>query len=76
MLVGKFGIPALDETGLIKDRGDGCCVHLDTSTLLCRIYEIRPKICRVKDSAPKFLPLRLTYWLTERICHLAQWRYR
>ena len=31
------------------DRGDGVCRHLDVDTNLCRIYETRPKICRVTD---------------------------
>ena len=35
-------------------------------------YETRPKVCRVKESAPRWLPLRVTYWITERICWLAQ----
>ncbi|HAT41068.1 MAG TPA: zinc/iron-chelating domain-containing protein [Rheinheimera sp.] len=29
------------------DRGDGCCVHLDTSSNECTIYDSRPDICRV-----------------------------
>ena len=31
------------------DRGDGICRNLDLNTNLCRIYETRPKICRVSD---------------------------
>ena len=31
------------------DRGDGVRRHLDAGTDLCRIYETRPKICRVAD---------------------------
>lgn len=30
------------------DRGDGICRHFDDSSLLCRIYDIRPDICRVE----------------------------
>jgi Fe-S-cluster containining protein len=29
------------------DRGDGCCVHYDDASRLCKIYESRPDICRV-----------------------------
>ena len=36
------------------DRGDGVCRHLNTSTNLCRIYEKRPKICRVANMFDAF----------------------
>lgn len=36
------------------DRGDGICRHLNTNTNLCRIYEKRPKICRVTDMFDAF----------------------
>ena len=36
------------------DRGDGICCHFDISTNLCRIYESRPKICRVTDMFKAF----------------------
>lgn len=41
----------LGESALLSqlDRGDGVCRHLDVDTNLCRIYETRPKICRVTD---------------------------
>ncbi|WP_318445132.1 YkgJ family cysteine cluster protein [Photobacterium leiognathi] len=29
------------------DRGDGICIHLDTVSKQCQIYEERPDICRV-----------------------------
>lgn len=29
------------------DRGDGSCKYLDEKTTLCKIYEARPKICRI-----------------------------
>lgn len=71
MLVGRLGIPALDPEHKVRARADGACVHL-LPNLECAIYETRPRICNVKASAPKWLPLRVTYWLTERICWLAQ----
>ena len=36
------------------DRGDGVCRHLDHDTNLCRIYETRPKVCRVPDMFSAF----------------------
>lgn len=36
------------------DRGNGVCGHLDINTNLCRIYETRPKICRVSDMFSAF----------------------
>ena len=33
-------------TGLLPDRGDGACIHLNKD-MLCSIYETRPDICRV-----------------------------
>ena len=36
------------------DRGDGVCRHLDAGTDRCRIYETRPKICRVADMYEAF----------------------
>lgn len=33
--------------GKALDRGDGICMHLDTDTNLCTIYETRSDICRV-----------------------------
>jgi Fe-S-cluster containining protein len=71
-LVGRFNIPAWDKEGKVKDRGDGICVNLDTATLRCNIYETRPRICRVEESAPRWLPLRLSFWVTEQFCHLAR----
>lgn len=32
------------------DRGDGICIHFDTKTYLCSIYEERPLICRVDEA--------------------------
>lgn len=32
------------------DRGDGICVHLDTETNLCEIYDIRPTQCKREDT--------------------------
>lgn len=32
------------------DRGDGVCMHYDSATRRCGIYEQRPLICRVDDS--------------------------
>lgn len=52
-------------------RGDGVCVHLKPN-LECGIYATRPRVCNVEKSAPKWLPLRVTYWITERICWTAQ----
>lgn len=31
------------------DRGDGICVHLNTRTNLCSIYDIRPKLCKAEE---------------------------
>ena len=75
MSVGRFNIPAWDKEGKVKDRGDGICVHLDTKSLLCTIYEDRPLICRVEDSAPRWLPLRLSFWMTEQLCRWARRRF-
>ena len=72
MLVGRFHIPEQDPENKVKDRGDGICVHLDTATLLCKIYEKRPKICRVKESAPPWMPLWLSYSLTWILCKIAR----
>lgn len=33
--------------GKALDRGDGVCMHLDTNTNQCTIYNSRPDICRV-----------------------------
>jgi Fe-S-cluster containining protein len=30
----------------MDQRGDGACVGLDPSTLLCTLYETRPQTCR------------------------------
>lgn len=38
-----INIPELEEF----DKGNGVCIHLDAETNLCKIYEIRPEICRV-----------------------------
>ena len=35
-------------TGLLPDRGDGACIHLDKD-MSCKIYENRPEICRVDE---------------------------
>jgi Fe-S-cluster containining protein len=59
---------------VIHDRGDGVCVHLDTSTLLCRIYETRPEMCKVKEMCPRWLPLRVWYKINEMACHALQRR--
>ncbi|MEH8137622.1 YkgJ family cysteine cluster protein [Gallibacterium anatis] len=39
----------LSEQTRFLDRGDGICLHFDESTNLCKIYENRPLVCRVKD---------------------------
>jgi len=35
--------------GLMPDRGDGACIHLDDNNG-CSIYDTRPMICRVDES--------------------------
>lgn len=70
-LVGKLGIPAWDREGKVKARPDGACVNLTTSGD-CAIYETRPRICRVKESAPRWMPTRAAYRITEAICWVAQ----
>lgn len=37
------------------DRGDGVCMHYDSATRHCSIYEQRPLICRVDDSYIHFV---------------------
>lgn len=39
----------LSEQTSFLDRGDGICLHFDTNTNLCLIYENRPLVCRVED---------------------------
>ena len=36
------------------DRGDGICHHFDIGANLCRIYETRPKICRMTEMFEAF----------------------
>ena len=35
------------------DRGDGICRDYDDETKLCKIYEIRPLVCRAKEMYEK-----------------------
>ena len=35
--------------------GDGICKYLDLDTMLCKIYEERPILCRVEDYYDKYL---------------------
>jgi Fe-S-cluster containining protein len=52
MLMGEDDVPlSLVETDrwggqVMKRLGDGWCAALDRATMLCRIYEQRPAICR------------------------------
>ncbi|MFZ7217414.1 YkgJ family cysteine cluster protein [Avibacterium avium] len=39
----------LSEQTRFLDRGDGVCHHFNERTNLCRIYQNRPLVCRVKD---------------------------
>lgn len=54
------------------DRGDGVCLHFDTSTNLCGIYEDRPVICRVDESYDLVyrdkMSLQEFYYLNYKAC--------
>lgn len=41
--------------GFVDKDTDGCCVHLDQRTNLCRVWERRPRICREYDCNTDFL---------------------
>lgn len=49
------------------DRGDGACVHLAGDNT-CRIYEERPKACRVDDNAPAHVTPAAWYRVNEEAC--------
>ncbi len=49
-------------TGMVPDRGDGSCVHLNDDNQ-CNIYETRPSFCRVKDKGIEH------YKLNTLVCH-------
>jgi Fe-S-cluster containining protein len=36
------------------DRGDGSCRHFDAINNACKVYDIRPLICRVDEMYPRF----------------------
>lgn len=42
------------EATIWLDRGDGVCSNLDESSNLCRIYAMRPMVCRVDAMYPAF----------------------
>jgi uncharacterized protein len=35
--------------GLMPDRGDGACEHLEADNKMCSIYEDRPLLCKVDE---------------------------
>lgn len=51
---------ALSEIYRHLDRGDGICIHFDSNTNLCNIYENRPIICKVDVAYDQFFKEKLT----------------
>lgn len=58
------------------DRGDGACRHLDENTLLCGIYEDRPRACSVDAGfealGPYFASREAYMTATAAVCN--QWQ--
>jgi Fe-S-cluster containining protein len=64
-----------DDVACMDQRGDGACVALDPTTLLCSIYASRPQTCRdfarggtlcrrtlaISRSTPTLFPPRLSH---------------
>ncbi len=54
------------------DRGDGICTYFDEKKNLCKIYDIRPDICRV-DKFFELGEFKMTkqefYKLNKAVCH-------
>ncbi|MGX2971647.1 YkgJ family cysteine cluster protein [Helicobacter sp. T3_23-1059] len=56
--------------------GDGVCKHLDLATNECKIYEVRPLVCRVDEMFEKYFSSVLSkaefYKLNAKCCNILQ----
>ena len=59
--------------------GDGVCKHLDLATNECKIYEVRPLVCRVDEAFEKYFSSVLSkaefYKLNAKCCNILQERH-